>query len=45
MLPRPLKEFINELLQHTGRSSVKDLRQRGVINELVCETGRLQAVN
>jgi hypothetical protein len=45
MLLRPLKKFINGLLHPTGRSSVKDLSQCGVINELECETGRLQVVN
>ena len=45
MAPRPLQKVVNEQLHPTGSSSVKDLRQCGVINELVCETGRLQAVD
>ena len=45
MAPRPLQKVVNEQLHPTGSSSVKDLRQRGVVNELVRETGLLQAVD
>ena len=42
MPPRPLQEFINELLHLTVED---DLRQTGAINELDDKTGRVWAVS